>query len=1543
MTLPRLLSVLVIVIGPNYVGPQPPPPPPVKCPDGWSYWNNHCYYLSTQYTDWDSAQGWCKENFGSQLVSITNKDENIFISGMLSSQNIWIGLHDDNNGHNWHWADGTQLSYSNWLNGEPNNANGNEHCGELRTEDMWYGHWNDISCSSQDPFVCKMTVKTCPESFTYHEGKCYYASNFDATWDAARYKCKQFNSEAELVSIHSDDENSFFHGKLTHSSPGTWLGLTYNSSSQVWSWSDGADGNYTNWNDGEPNDMESEWCAEIIDYSGKWNNLPCTQSRSFGCEFLPTHTVGCEDGWEAFDKYCYKHSNADHSYEMDTYDNTRAKCQGLGGDLVSIHTPEENDFVFSLLSIERFYTSTWIGMTDNGHPGDLTWSDGTSVTFTNWGVVYSYPFTHIPTCAQYAYTETQALWSMNKCEEVSYYICKKPQEARPINPPQDNCTECLSRRKRYFYKLRKPWINQDQFASHNKDESRFSSPFYSHFSSFDDKHHPLFRNSGFLSHRFRKPPFIPVRPAGDKTTRYFSLTRSPSPVTPSPFLAATQQAKNKATDTMTGDTDTVSNGSLGSTPIHTNRGNITNIAIDTVTLSVPRDMNCELGDEAYKGSCYNFPGFPLSWNEAEANCEAQNSHLLVLNDRFESAYISAFLGNMGTRIWIGLSGTIDAGGSVTFSWVNHDAIDFTNWNEFEPDPTHGTCVAASGMITNPGLWTVRDCDDHFQFICEYDREGYTTPTMPSTKPPIVYCAEGWTHQGGRCYQVFQEPLSWGGGEQFCASFGAHLASVGSAVEQELIKELPGMHYVSDYYNSVWVGLKLGSESGYEWTDGTPFDYVDWAEGQPDSQYYRENCASANMDTFKLSDCVCDAHLPYVCEAEEGSMITTIAPPTVTPDVMCDDSTWYLYDNHCYKFISASDEEPQTWWESHRRCRDEGADLASIHSFEENYWIESKIFELSDNILWVGGRANVDSGYDWVDGSPFDFDNWAKGEPNNFMDQEDCIALYTHQQGYWNDQNCANKEGRVCKRLHGKTLPPVHTTKVPDGHCPQGWFHTGIKCLQLFTEKKNFSHARASCKQLGTDVDLASIHSPAEQAYLTAILGTMEVNVWLGLRYSQTFQWVDQSTLTYTNWASGEPNGALHGEDCVHAYFPNGEWNDIDCSNEYGYICMMLQDSDIVTQSPPPACEPPYDHYIRYNSACYRPDSNSKTWQEAETLCAGEGAHLVSALDMGESAMLWVLLQESGFTDAWIGLNNLQDVHIFKWSDDWPTTYTNWDIGQPNVSFSNHNCTRVSSTNGNWFTASCNESSPFICKFKNGTVPTPDPPITGKCPDSRWLDLGGSYCYLISDQKKPWNDASMNCVQESANLVSIHSEAEMELINMAINSIRDTLWIGLVQKKSGYGWSDHSAFNFVNWCDGEPNSNDEDCTEMYANSGQWNDADCSNARNFMCKTLKIHQSASTNPPPITMPATTHHPSGWKSSSLSAGGIIGIIIATLLVTSVIGYVGYSHVQKKPEPMRNGGTYSFDNALYSAKDDNSKVEVKRAQDTSLDFEADCGDTDA
>lgn len=85
-------------------------------------------------------------------------------------------------------------------------------------------------------------------------------------------------------------------GLLTQSSSSTWIGLTYNASTSTWVWTDGLDKEYSNWNSGEPNNIDSEMCGEIIDYpggaeNGKWNNLACTQTRSFGCEYFPSECV----------------------------------------------------------------------------------------------------------------------------------------------------------------------------------------------------------------------------------------------------------------------------------------------------------------------------------------------------------------------------------------------------------------------------------------------------------------------------------------------------------------------------------------------------------------------------------------------------------------------------------------------------------------------------------------------------------------------------------------------------------------------------------------------------------------------------------------------------------------------------------------------------------------------------------------------------------------------------------------------------------------------------------------------------------------------------------------------------------------------------------------------------------------------------------------------------------------------------------------------------------------------------------------------------
>ncbi|KAK7079207.1 hypothetical protein SK128_003943 [Halocaridina rubra] len=433
--------------GPYYVPIQPPPPPSAQCPEGWEPYNNHCYYLSPDSVDWDTANNWCQNNLGSQLISILDADENAYVTYISQSiwANIWLGLHDDNFGNNWHWLDGSPLEYQNWIEGEPNNENGVEHCGEIRGID-YYGMWNDFPCNNVNRYICKITIKTCPAGFTYNNKKCYYTTTLQETWDVARQKCKEFGNEADLVSIHNDEENYYFGEILGHTSEATWIGLRYDNNSQIWSWSDGKPTDYFHWNGGEPNELQAEFCGEMIDYYGtethsKWNNLRCNEARTYGCEYYPTHSTGCEENWTYFNNYCYYYSNYDYSYIATDFDSAEADCVSKGAHLASIHTPEENDFVFSLLSSDSY--SVWVGITDYGNSGNIEWSDGTSISFTKWDVMWSYPFQYSPACAYLYPYSYNGQWYLDACVYYNFYVCKKAMEPIPINPVSNGCHEVL--------------------------------------------------------------------------------------------------------------------------------------------------------------------------------------------------------------------------------------------------------------------------------------------------------------------------------------------------------------------------------------------------------------------------------------------------------------------------------------------------------------------------------------------------------------------------------------------------------------------------------------------------------------------------------------------------------------------------------------------------------------------------------------------------------------------------------------------------------------------------------------------------------------------------------------------------------------------------------------------------------------------------------------------------------------------------------------------------------------------------------------------
>ena len=54
----------------------------------------------------------------------------------------------------------------------------------------------------------------CPSGWSYHSEteSCYTLIATKMTWSNARANCKNMDPKADLVSIHSDQENSFIQG-----------------------------------------------------------------------------------------------------------------------------------------------------------------------------------------------------------------------------------------------------------------------------------------------------------------------------------------------------------------------------------------------------------------------------------------------------------------------------------------------------------------------------------------------------------------------------------------------------------------------------------------------------------------------------------------------------------------------------------------------------------------------------------------------------------------------------------------------------------------------------------------------------------------------------------------------------------------------------------------------------------------------------------------------------------------------------------------------------------------------------------------------------------------------------------------------------------------------------------------------------------------------------------------------------------------------------------------------------------------------------------
>ncbi|XP_029202444.2 neurocan core protein-like [Acropora muricata] len=120
-----------------------------------------------------------------------------------------------------------------------------------------------------------------------------------------------------------------------------------------------------------------------------------------------------------------------------------------------------------------------------------------------------------------------------------------------------------------------------------------------------------------------------------------------------------------------------------------------------------------------------------------------------------------------------------------------------------------------------------------------------------------------------------------------------------------------------------------------------------------------------------------------------------------------------------------------------------------------------------------------------------------------------------------------------------------------------WISYQNSCFKLFSESMTWTSAQKSCERINSN--LASIHSAEENAVVHNLTKKSGKTAWIGLTnlnsIGLSYEWVDGSNLSFTNWRLKEPSYMYQdtSENCTEILL-NGEWNDLNQNRNLTYVC-----------------------------------------------------------------------------------------------------------------------------------------------------------------------------------------------------------------------------------------------------------------------------------------------------------------------------------------------------------------------------------------------------
>ncbi|OWK52268.1 Macrophage mannose receptor 1 [Lonchura striata] len=1402
----RYFSVCMISDGKQkHIAPTDLAELPGDCPEGdefqaWIPYHDHCYYLETSAErTWALASLECTR-LGATLVSVENMDESHFLTHKIQPLGnkvggFWIGLYQNVEGQ-WLWLDNAVLDFVNW---EEKELDVEHQCVEITAPS---GYWDKSDCSAEKGFICK------------------------------KPKGKSSVCQPLVTALHHSSGSNSWQFGLAYPTSLTFFTFTLRGNAN-----------------GQP-------CVFPFKYNDKQYNECTDAGRSDGLLWCATTADFDTDKLYGFcplindtERFWTEDASTGIHYQINsesalTWHQARKSCQQQNAELLSIAETQEQAYVGEFLNtIEKLrepaYNSSTVYAKLHWATSEMEWV--CSVLHTGQKPKTSRQSQcELPQSAQ----DRVALVLKRPHSSVLYFplvlkICVLILgELRPVQ-----CTDGWWPYAGHCYSIhRHPKTWEDALASCKKQDGDLASI------------HNIAENS-FLVSQLGYSEYIYVGlycicSICDIKAELHIKWRVTKPIS--------CHASEPTEELWLGLNDLKSpfcfEWSDGS-PV-------------TFTKWQRRHPACTSGLEAcvaMKGQFFVREGNQKkSWFEAEEFCREIGGNLVTINTREDQILLWQLASDKGLNtqaFWIGLFllnpdegfAWIDGSPIYTkhrgksyfiglvvsfdqrFRWLDDSPVNYVAWAPNEPNFANNdeNCVI---MSEDFGLWKDINCAVKNAFICERHNSTYSG-FAPTVLPPLGGCPETWLLFNNKCYKIFgsreEEKLTWHSARSVCRELGGNLASIHNNQVQAFLT-----FHLKDVANETWIGLNdINSEQTYLWTDGSIFDYSNWARGFPfrdkftvvDWKYITIETDCITMTKRSVDDAGlwentdCQHKKSYICQMESEP---ELFHPTSAPDF-----DFVHYGNSSYLIIPSK----MNWEEARKACKEKSSELASIFDYYSNIFLLLQAAQYGEP-LWIGLNSNVDIGQcpesDHISWIPF------RSHCYNFNANEITWAQSVTQ--------CIRSGGMLTsvEDLYESNFLIEHADLYAS---KTSGFWIGI-----------YRNVNATLKAAG-DVEDAKKDKASVHLNIWILL-TLILIILLGVGFMIYFLFKIK-TGSGTGREMRRSSSQLEYSPALTAGDNGSDKEVFLIFNEDTKFCLIAQSSEAVTTA---ACKKNSDlqkfrwvsdHLLmsmafaqclgvpnKRNQAkislypCNK-KSEFQKWECRNTALAIQGEDLF--LSAGKKKENIALKTGSEAMDKWKIYGTMDNLCSQSYEDLF--TMLGNSNGAP--------CAFPFLLSGRWY-AECTAAGRSDGFFWCATTPNFDEDhLYGFCPAARdvesvkcpegWLPYGG-HCFMVHRDPKEWREALISCNESNADLASIHNPEEHGFIlsQLGYRAV-DELWIGLNDLKIQmyFEWSDGTPVTYTKWLPGEPTheiTGQEDCVIMAGKDGYWADSDCDRKLGYICR-------------------------------------------------------------------------------------------------------------